>query len=227
MKMYEVLIVEDDPMVAMLNKQYVSQNPHFHVAQVVNDGTAGFEYLTKNTVHLVILDVYMSRTDGLQLLRKIREHNLNVSVIMVTAANDTATVEEAFRLGITDYLVKPFYNARFQQALETFRSRQDAFHDLSSFNQGNIDSIINANSAKASVHLPKGIADTTLETICNFLKNDMANEYTSEEIADKVNLSRVTVKRYMNYLLENGKIIGRMNYETGGRPSMLYKWNMK
>ena len=77
------------------------------------------------------------------------------------------------------------------------------------------------------MHLPKGIADTTLETICNFLENDMENEYTSEEIADKVNLSRVTVKRYMNYLLENGKINGRMNYETGGRPSMLYKWNMK
>ncbi len=122
---------------------------------------------------------------------------------MFMTANDTATVEE------------------------TFKSRQDAFHDLSSFNQGNIDRILSANSAKFSVHLPKGIQDTTLETICNFLKNDMENEYTGEEIADKVNLSRVTVKRYMNYLLENGKIIGRMNYETGGRPSMLYKWNMK
>ncbi|MDD6564745.1 MAG: response regulator [Clostridiales bacterium] len=225
--MYEVLIVEDDPMVAMLNKQYTNQNPHFHVAQVVNDGTSAWEYLTKNTIHLVILDVYMSQIDGLALLRKIREHNLNVSVIMVTAANDTTTVEESFRLGITDYLVKPFYNARFQQALETFRSRQDAFHDLSSFSQVNIDSIINTNSAKSSVQLPKGIVYTTLEIICNFLENDINNEYTGEEIADKVNLSRVTVKRYMNYLLEEGKILGRMNYETGGRPCMLYKWNIK
>ena len=44
-------------------------------------------------------------------------------------------------------------------------------------------------------------------------------------IADKVGLSRVTVRRYMNYLLEKGSIVGRMNYETGGRPCMLYRWN--
>ncbi len=225
--MYEVLIVEDDPMVAMLNKQYTNQNPHFRVAAVCSDGASALEYLANNTVHLVILDVYMSRTDGLEVLRKIRENHINVSVIMVTAANDTATVEEAFRLGIVDYLVKPFYNTRFQQALETFRSRQDAFQDLSAFNQEHLDAIMGNSSAKFSVQLPKGIQDTTLETICNFLEDNIDAEYTGEEIADKVNLSRVTVKRYMSYLLEKGKIVGRMNYETGGRPCMLYKWNIK
>ncbi len=225
--MYEVLIVEDDPMVAMLNKQYTNQNPHFHVAAVCSDGASALQYLESNTIHLMILDVYMSRTDGLEVLRQIRENHINVSVIMVTAANDTRAVEEAFRLGIVDYLVKPFYNARFQQALETFRSRQDAFHDLSAFNQQHIDAIMGNSSAKSSLQFPKGIQEITLETICNFLEDNINAEYTGEEIADKVNLSRVTVKRYMNYLLEKGKIIGRMNYETGGRPCMLYKWNIK
>ncbi len=87
--------------------------------------------------------------------------------------------------------------------------------------------IMGNSSAKFSVQLPKGIQDTTLETICNFLEDNIDAEYTGEEIADKVNLSRVTVKRYMSYLLEKGKIVGRMNYETGGRPCMLYKWNIK
>ena len=221
--MYEVLIVEDDPMVAMLDKQYTNQNPHFHVASVCSDGSSALEYLENNTIHLVILDVYMSRTDGLEVLRKIREKHVNVSVIMVTAANDATTVEEALRLGVVDYLVKPFYNERFQKALETFRSRQDAFHDLSVFNQQHIDEMIGNPQTKSSLELPKGIQDKTLDTINLFLQENIDKEFTSEEIADNVNLSRVTVKRYMNYLLDKGMIDAHMNYETGGRPCMLYK----
>ena len=52
-----------------------------------------------------------------------------------------------------------------------------------------------------------------------------SKEMTSEEIADNIGLSRVTIRRYMNYLIETGTISERMNYETGGRPCMLYRWN--
>ena len=71
--MYEVMIVEDDPMVAMINKQYVTENKHFHVLCVCRDGDRALKMLRENTVHLVILDVYMPKTNGLELLRKIRE----------------------------------------------------------------------------------------------------------------------------------------------------------
>ena len=223
--MYEVLIVEDDPMVSMINKQYVNQNPHFHVCSVCNNGLSAMEYLQKNVVHLIILDQYMPHTDGLTLLRQIGEKGIPVSVIMVTAANDSETIEEALRLGIIDYLVKPFSNNRFQQALKTFLSRQDAFHDLATFNQQSLDALIGGAYPKTNDELPKGIQNQTLETICDFLENNPSVELTGEEIADEIGLSRVTVRRYMNYLLEKGQIIGNMNYETGGRPCMLYRWN--
>lgn len=224
-QMYEVMIVEDDPMVAMINKQYVTENRHFHVSCICRDGDRALQLLCENTVHLVILDVYMPKTNGLELLRKIREKNLPVSVIMVTAANDSAAIEEAMRLGVVDYLVKPFSSARFQRALETFISRQDAFHDLESFSQQHIDAIMNRASSASSEQLPKGIQDQTLETIKNFLELNPGTDLTGEEIADKVGLSRVTVKRYVNYLLEKGVIVGNMNYETGGRPCMVYRLN--
>jgi len=224
-KMYEVLIVEDDPMVAMINKQYVNQNPNFHVACVCRDGDTAMKYLTQYTVHLVILDLYMPNKDGLTLLREIREREIPVSVIMVTAANDSASIEEALRLGIVDYLIKPFFNDRFQKALDTFISRENTFHNISSFDQQHIDAIIAGTSTKVEYQLPKGIQEQTLETICIFLEGKGTTEFTAEDIADHVGLSRVTVRRYMNYLLEKGRILGHMNYETGGRPSMLYRWN--
>ena len=223
--MYEVMIVEDDPMVAMINKQYVTENKHFHVSCVCRDGDRALAMLRESTVHLVILDVYMPKINGLELLRKIREINIPVSVIMVTAANDSAAIEEAMRLGVVDYLVKPFSSARFQRALETFLNRQDAFHDLSSFSQQHIDAIMNRSSSATSEQLSKGIQDQTLETVKSFLEQSPDTDFTSEEIADKVGLSRVTVRRYVNYLLEKGVIVGNMNYETGGRPCMLYRLN--
>ncbi|MBR2915048.1 MAG: HTH domain-containing protein, partial [Clostridia bacterium] len=47
--------------------------------------------------------------------------------------------------------------------------------------------------------------------------------FTGDEIAEKVNLTGVTVRRYMNYLAESGRVVSEMNYETGGRPCMKYK----
>ena len=46
---------------------------------------------------------------------------------------------------------------------------------------------------------------------------------TGDAIAEKIGLTSVTVRRYMNYLAETGKVVGEMNYETGGRPCMLYR----
>ena len=223
--MYEVLIVEDDPMVAMINKQYVNHNPHFHVCQVCRDGSTALTYLKENTVHLAILDLYMPKFDGLTLLHRIREENIKTSVIMVTAANDGESIEKALQLGIVDYLVKPFAQNRFEQALLNFLKRQDAFHDLAVFSQQHIDALMGAAAEPMGEELPKGIQEKTLEGICSFLSRNGEGELTGEEIADHVGLSRVTVRRYMNYLIEKGIITGRMNYETGGRPSMLYKWN--
>lgn len=223
--MYEVLIVEDDPMVAMINQQYVAQNPLFHTAAVCRDGNGAMEYLARHTVHLVILDLYMPGKDGMTLLREIREREIPVSVIMVTAANDTASIAEALRLGIVDYLVKPFLGERFQQALNTFLSREAMFRQVSSFDQQHIDAVLASSQTKPETQLPKGIQLQTLDTICLFLEGRGAGELTAEEIADQVGLSRVTVRRYMNYLLEKGRIAGRMNYETGGRPCMVYHWN--
>ena len=44
-----------------------------------------------------------------------------------------------------------------------------------------------------------------------------------DTIAEKISLTRVIVRRHMNYLVKTGKIVGEMNYETEGRPCMLYK----
>lgn len=221
--MYQVLIVEDDPMVAMINEQYIVRNKNFQVIQTCKDGKAALDFLKDHSVDLLILDVYMPRMDGFETLRQIRKQQISVDAIMVTAANDREALEEALHLGIVDYLVKPFTYDRFQMALDKFMAQKNALKDMNILNQKNIDYIIDSSAKKSEELHPKGIQDKTLELIIRHLKENEGKWMTGDEVAEKVGLTVVTVRRYMNYLSENGTVIGKMNYETGGRPCVIYQ----
>lgn len=221
--MYRVLIVEDDPMVAMINEQYIKRNKNFEVVGKCNDGSSALAFLECNEVDLLVLDVYMPRMDGFETLRQIRNRKITVDAIMVTAANDRDALEEALHLGMVDYLVKPFTYERFQIALEKYIAQNNALKDINTLNQKSIDYIIDNSRKKSEDFFPKGIQEKTLQLIMDQLKSNSGVWFTGDEIAEQIGLTGVTVRRYMNYLAESGKVIGEMNYETGGRPCMRYK----
>lgn len=221
--MYKVLIVEDDPMVAMINEQYISRNKNFQVIKKCRDGKSTLDFLENNSVDLLILDVYMPHIDGFETLRQIRKQQIPVEAIMVTAANDREALEEALHLGIVDYLVKPFTFDRFQMALDKFIAQNHALKDFDTLNQKKIDFIIDSSRKINGDVLPKGIQEKTLQLIIQHLKANKDIWLTGDEVAEKVGLTVVTVRRYMNYLSENGTVVGEMNYETGGRPRMIYR----
>lgn len=221
--MYKVLIVEDDPMVAMINEQYIRRNKNFCVVGKCKDGKSALDFLEHQEVNLVIMDVFMPYMDGFETLRQIRERKISVEAIMVTAANDRDSLEEALHLGIVDYLVKPFTFDRFQVALEKFIAQRNVMKDLETLNQKNIDFIMERARKKNEAVYPKGIQERTMQVILEYLKEKQEHWLTGDEIAEHVGLTGVTVRRYMNYLAESGKVMGQMNYETGGRPCMIYR----
>lgn len=220
--MYRVLIAEDDPMVAMINEQYVIRNKSFEVVGHCRDGASALEFLKSHSVDLMILDVFMPRMDGFETLRQIRSRNLPVDVIMVTAANGREALEEALHLGIVDYLVKPFTFERFQAALDKFAAQAAAISTLDTLSQQSIDHIVDTMRRREDAP-QKGIQEKTLRLICEQLHRTPDTWVTGEELAAAVGLTVVTVRRYMNYLAESGRVNSRLDYETGGRPCMRYR----
>lgn len=219
---YKVLIVDDDPMVAMINSQYVQKNKNFVVCETCKNGNDAISYLEQNNVDLVILDVYMPIMDGVETLKEIRQRKINTEVIMVTAANDTATLENTMHLGVIDYLIKPFAFERFQIALEKFESKYTVIKGADVLDQNCIDNIIGGGKKVVQKEYPKGIQEKTLEKIFSYLqtKDGWIN---GECVSEAVGLSNVTIRHYMAYLVESGSVKESINYETGGRPSTLYK----
>ena len=220
--MYKVLIVEDDPMVAMINEQYVRRHKDFSVIGKCKDGEAALKFISENDVDLIILDVFMPHMNGFETLRELRKDKQAIDVIMVTAANDRDSLEEALHLGVVDYLVKPFSFDRFKLALDKFISQKRVLSDFDTLNQSNIDFIIDKKRKQPQELFPKGIQDKTLQAIFSCLRKNQPEPITSDIISEQTGLTAVTVRRYMSYLEENAIVVGELNYETGGRPCMYY-----
>ncbi|MBP5158020.1 MAG: response regulator [Treponema sp.] len=237
---YSVLIVEDDPMVAMINEQYVRKNKQFTVLGACRNGQEALDFLEDNTADLIILDVYMPIMDGVETLKQLRQRKCSSEVIMVTAANDAATLEDTMHLGVLDYLIKPFAYERFQVALEKFQAKRTALSSASVLDQSSVDSIMAraGGQGQASQHgggagrsgtesgkdYPKGIQEKTLMHILEYLEAQKG-WLNGDVIAENVGLSAVTVRHYMNYIVNTGKASESINYETGGRPCVLYRHN--
>lgn len=222
--MLSAIIIEDDPMVSALNKQYTESTAQIKVIGQFKDGKAALEFLEKSKgVNLIILDVYMPRMGGLQFLKELRSRGIKADVIMVTAANSTASVEKALHYGVLDYLVKPFEYQRFNEALHRFLQKQNLIGSCARLDQSDVDFLFALSSANERNPAPKGMQRQTLEKIRSYLAQHGSQSHTSEEIAGSVGLSKVTVRHYMNYLLECREVSSGIDYGTGGRPRIVYR----
>lgn len=224
--MIKVVIVEDDLMVAAINKQYIQKTPGLDVVATFHNGKDAWEFLKNTEVQLLILDLYMPNISGLELLQKIREAKYQIDVIMVTAANDVEILDTALHLGILDYLVKPFKYERFSKAIDKYLLKNKMIKSGINFKQEDVDELINLKQesyVKKQMELSKGLQDKTIYLIRGYM-NERKNEFlTSEEISAHTGLSKVTVRRYMNYFIESNEVISEVDYKTGGRPSIKYK----
>ncbi len=226
--MYQVIIIEDDPMVAAINRQYIEDTPGFVVKSVFQNGAQALEYLKDNDVSLIILDYYTPMMSGMAFVDMLHGMGKAPAIIMVTSASDVQIVKSMFSRGVIDYLVKPFEYERFKAALERFKYTLARWEDAcTALKQEEIDSVIVSEGAGESKRmmqtLSKGLNESTMTMIRQFLSGNSTKFFTSEEIAGRVNLSRITVRRYMNYMLETNQVISTIDYQTGGRPSIKYK----
>lgn len=221
---YQVVIIEDDPMVAQIDRQYVEMNRAFHVMRMFKSSVDAIDWfsLGGRTVDLVILDYYTPGMTGQQFLDCLHEMGQSPSVIMVTSANDAQTVRELLSRGVLDYLVKPFRSERFQQALARFIKLNQALEKGNDVDQGTLDRLLGGETAGTLAPLEKGLNTDTLARIRAFFAGYNGNGITSEQIAEQVGLSRITVRRYVSYLAECGEIASFVDYQTGGRPCIRY-----
>ncbi len=100
-----VFVVDDDPMVRTLLDRWLDIGG-FEISSL-SSGDSCMQALTEELPSVILLDVNMPGTDGMEILRQIREHNPLIPVVMLTANDGVETVVRAMKLGAYDYLTKP------------------------------------------------------------------------------------------------------------------------
>jgi response regulator of citrate/malate metabolism len=216
-----ILIVEDDPMVAHIHQHYLKELGSFNILRVIDNGLEAFEYIKthEELIDLVILDVQMPKLNGLEVLKLLREEGSDISVIPITAVNDNRTISEFLNLGVVDYLVKPFSQERFNQAVLRCELKFKMFSEQGELSQQEIDRMFQTNGTS---ELPKGLQDSTLQFIIAKLQKYRGEMLDVEEISDITNLSKVSVRKYLDFMSTQGSIDKRMDYGTVGRPKYKY-----
>jgi two-component system copper resistance phosphate regulon response regulator CusR len=112
-----VLVIEDN----LTTADYLAQglNENYFIPDIARDGQEGLFLATNNNYDVIILDVMLPYIDGWTLVKKIRQININVPILFLTAKDTVDDRVKGLELGADDYLVKPF---AFSELLARIRS---------------------------------------------------------------------------------------------------------
>ncbi|MDY0909220.1 response regulator [Microbacterium sp. CFBP9034] len=224
--MIGVLLVDDDALTLELHRTYVGRLDGFEVVGECTGARAAIAAVLERpgAIDLVLLDVTMPDGTGLDVLRHVRARCAQVDVIAITGVRDSEVVRQMVGLGVAQYLVKPFTFAVFRERLEQYREyRRRADESAGTATQAEIDALLGALRPSAPVTMPKGLSVETLTRVTEDVRAH--GPVSAGEAAQRLGMSRVSARRYLEHLAETGRVIRSPRYGTPGRPESEYGWS--
>ena len=112
-----VLVIDDSTETQQLLAELVLEPSGYRPIAAL-DGEEGLRLALQEQPDLIILDMQLPKMDGLEVLRALRQRNVDIPVIFLTIQDSAELVVEAFRLGVRDYVIKPFSLQEMQEAIQ-------------------------------------------------------------------------------------------------------------
>lgn len=220
MSVIKVLVVDDDAMVARVHTGFVAKIDGFEVCGVAHSPDRALQLVADTAPDLVLLDVHLPGTTGLDLIAPFRELAPDIDVLVITSEREADSVQKALRSGAVHYLIKPFRFAALQERLEHYRHSR---HSLSEVEQAEQDAVDKAFGVPGSPNrLPKGLSAETLTMVERQLRAH-TDEVSASAMAEATGMSRSSARRYLEYLSEVNRAVVTLDYGNVGRPERLYK----
>ncbi len=206
----KIVIIDDEPDIQYTIKEICLYGGWEPI--IARSGRQGMEMCKTHSPNLVIVDYHMPDWDGLTTVKRIREFNSVVSILVLTVDETQEIAEKFIAAGATDFAIKPIKSP-------DLISRIKINLKINEIQMGFLDE-------KKQVLIDKGISPATLSIICDFLR-DQSDGLTIEEITKGVNLAYQTVHRYIQYLVEKRHIEIIPIYGQLGRPKNKYRLPIK
>jgi two-component system response regulator DctR len=172
------------------------------------NGRQGYELCTQYRPSLVMVDYHMPDWDGLTTVKKIRQMDNEISILVLTVDERQEIAEKFIAAGATDFAVKPIKSPDLISRIKINLKINEVQK--------------NYTAEKKQVYIDKGISPATLSIIYDYMKEQKAG-LTIDDIANGLNLAYQTVHRYVSYMLEEKRIEIVPIYGQLGRPKNKYK----
>jgi len=123
-----------------------------------------------------------------------------------------------------DYLIKPFEFERFSAALSSYKNRQKFINSNEDMSQDELDKVLLYKKQPSNLEaFPKGLDRNTLRLVWDKILEIKDIAFSTEELAVLLGLSRVSVRKYLNFLEEINILKKEVIYGSLGRPIYKYK----
>lgn len=222
--MIEVLIIEDDPMVREINSKFLKKVEGFSLYKAVGNLADAKKCVLARKPDLILLDVFLPKENGIDFLKWLRSEEIAVDVILITADKTAGRVQEAFRYGAVDYLIKPFSFERFRDSLAQFKERHRELRKDAEIDQAALDKLISPSPAvQEEEGLAKGLNKYTYKSILDEIEVRGNDYFTADELSEKLKIARVTVRRYLEYMEKEGLLEKLVEYGRVGRPQHKFR----
>ena len=227
--MIRVMIIEDDPMVRDINTKFLQRVDGFQLIKATSNLTEAQSFMEKQKPDLILLDIYLPKENGIDFLKWLRAEEIKVDVILITADKTINRIQEAFRYGARDYLIKPFTLERFEESLLKFKDRFYNFKNGNEIEQKELDKYISSGKDLTeeentnNLDLTKGLNRYTYDTVWQQVQQIGENYTTPEELGEILGIARVTCRKYLEYMSTEGKVQMLIEYGKIGRPQHKYK----
>jgi len=220
----KVLVIDDDFMVAKVHAGFVNKEPGFTVSGIAHTASDAIKAATELSPDLALLDIHLPDMNGLDLLQRLREVQPELDVIVISAAREMDTVRKALRGGIVHYLMKPFSWDDLSDRLKHYAKTYQPLHVAADheLEQADVNRLFGLGGQNRRP-LPKGCSAETMVLVENIVK-EAHEPISATETAEKLGTSRVSARRYLEYLADENLAQVNLRYGGVGRPERRYSW---
>jgi len=132
-----ILVIDDDESILAIISRFLSSEGHEVIC--APGGVEAVDRFKSEKFDLVITDMYMPGMDGLDLIKKLKTINVNIPIIVLTAAGSISNVVQSLKLGAQNYMTKPFKVAEVSQVVQKALKTNQMFNFRKDFFDASLD----------------------------------------------------------------------------------------